>query len=83
MTLALRNRYLDFSYRIYDFLVNNDLANVVTYTSMIDAAGKNGALARALEVFNEAKHRNLANVVTYIALQKSFVPFQHQGISQI
>ena len=65
MTLALRNRYLDFSYRIYDFLVNNDLADVVTYTSMIDAAGKNGALARALEVFNEAKHRNLANVVTY------------------
>ena len=36
-------------------MVNNDLADVVTYTSMIDAAGKNGALARALEVFNEAQ----------------------------
>ena len=77
MTLALRNRYLDFSYRIYDFLVNNDLANVVTYTSMIDAAGKNGALARALEVFNEAKHRNLANVVTYTSMIEVYLNNNH------
>ena len=77
MTLALRNRYLDFSYRIYDFLVNNDLANVVTYTSMIDAAGKNGALARALEVFNEAKHRNLADVVTYTSMIEVYLNNNH------
>ena len=77
MTLALRNRYLDFSYRIYDFLVNNDLANVVTYNSMIDAAGKNGALARALEVFNEAKHRNLANVVTYTSMIEVYLNNNH------
>ena len=77
MTLALRNRYLDFSYRIYDFLVNNDLANVVTYTSMIDSAGKNGALARALEVFNEAKHRNLADVVTYTSMIEVYLNNNH------
>ena len=77
MTLALRNRYLDFSYRIYDFLVNNDLANVVTYNSMIDAAGKNGALARALEVFNEAKHRNLADVVTYTSMIEVYLNNNH------
>ena len=77
MTLALRNRYLDFSYRIYDFLVNNDLASVVTYNSMIDAAGKNGALARALEVFNEAKHRNLADVVTYTSMIEVYLNNNH------
>ena len=77
MTLALRNRYLDFSYRIYDFLVNNYLANVVTYNSMIDAAGKNGALARALEVFNEAKHRNLADVVTYTSMIEVYLNNNH------
>ena len=77
MTLALRNRYLDFSYRIYDFLVNNYLANVVTYTSMIDAAGKNGALERALEVFNEAKDRNLADVVTYTSMIEVYLNNNH------
>ena len=77
MTLALRNRYLDFSYRIYDFLVNNYLADVVTYNSMIDAAGKNGALARALEVFNEAKHRNLADVVTYTSMIEVYLNNNH------
>ena len=77
MTLALRNRYLDFSYRIYDFLVNNNLASVVTYNSMIDAAGKNGALARALEVFNEAKHRNLADVVTYTSMIEVYLNNNH------
>ena len=56
---------------------HRNLADVVTYNSMIDAAGKNGALARALEVFNEAKHRNLADVVTYTSMIEVYLNNDH------
>ena len=59
---------------LYDICLNafkeakeKGLANVVTYNSYIDAAGKNGDLAGAAAAFEETKEKGLANVVTYIS----------------
>ncbi|HEU64717.1 MAG TPA: hypothetical protein ENH96_04955, partial [Chlamydiae bacterium] len=43
----------------------NRLANVVTYSSFINAAGKNGEFREAKVAFEEAKSNRLADFVTY------------------
>jgi len=48
--------------------VNNDLANVVSYNIIIDAAGKEGKLDLAREKFNEAVNKKIADTITYSSM---------------
>ncbi|NGX41436.1 MAG: hypothetical protein KR126chlam4_01277, partial [Candidatus Anoxychlamydiales bacterium] len=43
----------------------NRFADVITYSSFIDAAGKNGEFREAKDAFEDAKRNSFANVVTY------------------
>ena len=55
---------------VYAISITNNLANVVTHNSMIDATGKNGRIDLALKAYHQAtdpKH-DVANVVTHSSM---------------
>jgi len=51
--------------KIFNAINDNDCADVVTFNSFIDAAGKNNQFKDACNAFNDAKQRGLADLVTF------------------
>ena len=59
---------LVFAKAVFNKVKPSGKINVVTYTSLIDVAGKAGRLDLAQKVFEEAKKAKQINVVTYTSM---------------
>ncbi|MEM2909125.1 MAG: hypothetical protein QW171_03110, partial [Candidatus Bilamarchaeaceae archaeon] len=53
---------------VFDEAKKKKIADIITYSSMIDAYGKSGMIEEAREVFDEAKDKNMADIITYSSM---------------